>query len=331
MSHPGLALFGAISLGLIGAGLWLRMEGAGPDAPPAAALPPPAETRAAEAGTDADSAAPEDESTGPVAAETAPETAPETGEAPAAQVVEPDPAPVVPPPADPGIGERLPAPDPAPPEATPPVSTPPEPASEPVPAAEKPALDPQAEAAPSADPAAEFAPATYAGPPAWRTLSDTGVPAEAIEEARAAADGAMDAPSWFGAVALSPGGQADSGARFFVQGYASLAEAEAGALRLCARFRENCLLVAHLVPSDFDGARDGTLSAHQGQVLSIARGDWHRGAMAFAWSPDGGAGYSVGPSDPALAARLALDRCEADRRRLERDRTDPALACRIGP
>lgn len=317
MAHPGLAVVGIVAIGLIGAGVWLRMDGSGEQARtvPTATGPDPVPTLADVARQEEarqDEAHPAAAGTG----EADPVAAAEPG--PSAEAVsdpngEPEPTP-----------EPEPVPDPEPaagiPETAEPVS---EPAPQPSAAADgaqtgKPALDaatPPAAAAP--DPAArtgEFVPRTYAGRPVWQADPDTGLPADQIEEARAAAARNMGTPAYFGAVVLSPASATGSGARFFVQGYASLAAAEAEALRQCARFRTDCLVIARLVPDDFDGQRENTLNAFQAEIWAEfmgARGiDSQFLAMhrSFALSPNGGAAWAEMPA-AAAADRMVVLRC----------------------
>lgn len=328
MAHPGLALLGALALGLIGAGVWLRMEGARPPAPPPLDLPlappPAAEPEGGENPAVQDPGpAPEPAAAAPEAAE--PQAAPERPAEPAAAVplrTEPD---------APGTGPvLLRAPQPGgvliTPEAVRPV-----PPAEPAPATGKPGPDPAETAADGRAPA--FIPATYTGPAVWQAAPGAAITPVQLAQARDIARAAGGGSEYFGAMAVSPANGGAPASQFFAQGFASLAMAEDRALRLCAQSRAECRIAAHLVPGDFDGARDGTLTAHQAQVWDIAQQDIgaaRQVPVAFAWSPDGGAGYSVGATPPR-GETLALARCQDDRRRLGRRDADPDLACRIAP
>lgn len=331
MAHPGLALLGALALGLIGAGVWLRMEGAQAPAPPPLDLPlappPPAVVPAESEGGDR----PAVQDRGPAPEPAAPASRTET---PAAPERPAEPAAAVPLPTDPdapGTGPVLLRAPPSgglliTPEAVRPV-----PPAEPAPATGKPGPDPSEAAADGRAPT--FIPATYTGAAVWQAAPGADITPVQLAQARDIARAAGGGSEYFGAMAFSPGNGEASAAQFFAQGFASLARAEDRALRLCAQSRTECRIAAHLVPGDFDGAREGTLTAHQARVWDIAQQDIGAARLvpvAFAWSPDGGAGYSVGAT-PLRGETLALARCEDDRRRLGRRDADPDLACRIAP
>jgi hypothetical protein len=343
MAHPGLWGIGGIAVALITAGVWLNM----PEEPAPAERPDPPRTEA------------------PLLPGSAPAPAPAAPASPPVDPPEPQAGDQTETPADPrppaglisrvdGEGGILATPErpllpfgqvggeagaesgadglPSKPDTPPPPT--------PLPAAPldseeavAPPPDEQA-AAPRPDTTVFVDPGRYRGAPVLREAEGARLGLASAGIAMTGARNMLGGQPFFGALAISVG--AGTTWRAGVHGYASLAAAEAEALARCARLAAaDCVVAVHLLPQDFDGRREGTLTLNQAAEWSVftglsSLGRNGGGYAVFAISDDGGVGVSAGER-AEQAERQALDRCESHRRRLALE--EPAMAgnatCRV--
>ncbi|WP_019954119.1 hypothetical protein [Yoonia vestfoldensis] len=138
----------------------------------------------------------------------------------------------------------------------------------------------------------------------WLYAPDAGLSAEGAEDAMRLVAQVSWQAKHFGAVAI-PRAFPDS--QYVIEGYGELAQAENHALNICAQTERDCIILAWLVPPDWDGTFEGTLNARQKSLFHAFTADRTGRFLAFASSPEGAAGHGAGasPDEAAEAAMLA--------------------------
>jgi hypothetical protein len=322
MAHPGLWGFGLASVALVAAGVWLKQADPGLQTPGARpAGPVPIATEPVPAPVSGPGSGP---ASGPVSAPpvSAPLSDP-AGRAPGPDVPT---GPVTGPPADPPAGTTVP-PEPAG------AASGAEPAPDPAPAKGTPPSPPSGQAPPAQGPdqfgsdddgATLPGPRVYAGPDHWLPGPLDAISPEAILEATRAADLLPGGAVHFGAIA-APATRPRT--RFVVQGYNELAQAEAHALDLCARFEAGCVILAWLVPMDWDGPYEGTLGARQRPAWEAFAALPPGTSRAFAISAEGATGYGTALTE-TIAREIAIRDCQETLDRIRLPATTPG-PCRI--
>ncbi len=138
----------------------------------------------------------------------------------------------------------------------------------------------------------------------WIYDPSAGLSATEADDAMRLAGQIFGQAEYYGAVAIP---RAFPESQYVVEGYGELAQARNHALNVCAQTERDCIILAWLIPRDWNGTFDGTLNARQQSLFDAYSADRTGGFLAFATSPEGAAGQGAGatPDEAAAAAMLA--------------------------